>query len=139
MSRIKVSIYYKDYNNWCATYVDNHNVLRKWEFVKTCGSQKQYSKKVNNKCVFPFRDTRGKLSTTWSAWEGHKYWCATEVDNRAGHVPTFLKSFRSVLERGPSAKLFRSRSSFFIVPFSFRSVLSRRKVFQFRSVLGVLS
>ena len=63
---------------------------------------------------------------------------------RAGHVPTFLKSFRSVLERGPSPKSFRSRSSFFIVPFSFRSVpfrsvLSRRTVFPFRSVLGVLS
>ena len=39
---------------------------------------------------------------------------------RAGHVPTFLKLFRSVLERGPSAKLFRSRSSFF---FFYRSVL----------------
>ena len=31
---------------------------------------------------------------------------------RAGHVPTFLKSFRSVLERGPSAESFRSRSFF---------------------------
>ena len=40
---------------------------------------------------------------------------------RAGQVPTFLKSFRSVLERGPSAKSFRSCSSFFycsvLVPF----------------------
>ena len=54
---------------------------------------------------------------------------------RTGHVPTFLKPFCSVLEQGPSAKLFRSRSSFL----SFRSVLSRRTVFPFRSVLGVLS
>ena len=29
---------------------------------------------------------------------------------RAGHVPTFLKSFRSVLERGPSTESFHSRS-----------------------------
>ena len=36
--------------------------------------------------------------------------------SRAGHVPTFLKSFRSVLERGPSDKSFRSRS-FFVVSF----------------------
>ena len=62
---------------------------------------------------------------------------------RAGHVPTFLKSFRSVLERGPSARSFRSRSFFSIVPFSFRfvpfrSVLSRRTVIPLRSVLGVL-
>ena len=48
---------------------------------------------------------------------------------RAGHVPTFLKSFRSVLERGPSAKSFSSRSFFLIVLFSFRSV-------PFRSVLS---
>ena len=54
---------------------------------------------------------------------------------RTGHVPTFLKPFCSVLEQGPSAKLFRSCSSFL----SFRSVLSRRTVFPFRSVLGVLS
>ena len=32
--------------------------------------------------------------------------------HRAGNVPTFFKSFRSVLERGPSARLFRSRSFF---------------------------
>ena len=42
---------------------------------------------------------------------------------RAGHVPTFfLKSFRSVLERGPSARSFRFCSV--LVPFcpiSFRS------------------
>ena len=37
---------------------------------------------------------------------------------RAGHVPTFLKSFRSVLERGPSDKSFRSRS-FFVVSFRY--------------------
>ena len=42
---------------------------------------------------------------------------------RAGHVPTFLKSFRSVLERGPSARSFRSRSFFFNL-FRSRSVLS---------------
>ena len=50
------------------------------------------------------------------------------VVNRAGHVPTFLKSFRSVLERGPSAESFRSRSFFLnrsvLVPFFLnRSVL----------------
>ena len=60
---------------------------------------------------------------------------------RTGHVPTFLKSFRSVLERGPSAKTFRSRSIFFksfrsrSVPF--HSVLSRKMVSLFRSVLDV--
>ena len=32
---------------------------------------------------------------------------------RAGHVPTFLRSFRSVLKRGPSTESFRSRSFFF--------------------------
>ena len=32
---------------------------------------------------------------------------------KAGHVPTFLKSFCSVLERGPSDRSFRSRSFFF--------------------------
>jgi len=64
-------------------------------------------------------EIKNKCTLTWST-------------DRAGHVPTFLKSFRSVQERGPSAKSFRSRSSFFIVPFSFRSV-------PFRSVLGVLS
>ena len=55
--------------------------------------------------------------------------------HRAGHVSTFLKSFRSVLERGPSDKSFRSRS-FFVVLFRsvpFRSVLSRKTVFPFRS------
>ena len=65
---------------------------------------------------------------------------ANLLATRAGHVPTFLKSFRSVLERGPSDKSFRSRSSFFyrsvLVPFC--SVLSTRTVFPFRSVLGVL-
>ena len=40
---------------------------------------------------------------------------------RAGHVPTFLKSFRSVLERGASACSFRSRS--FFLSFRSRSVL----------------
>ena len=58
--------------------------------------------------------------------------------SRAGHVPTFLKSFRSVLEQGPSDKSFRS-CSFFVVSFRyvpfravrcrsvpFCSVLSRR-------------
>ena len=34
-----------------------------------------------------------------------------------GHLMTFLKSLRSVLERGPSARSFRSRSVFSIVPF----------------------
>ena len=63
----------------------------------------------------------------------------TEVVIRAGHVPTFLKSFRSVLERGPSTESYRSRSFFKIVPFSFRSVpfhsvLSRKTVSPFRSV-----
>ena len=68
---------------------------------------------------------------------------------RAGHVPTFLKSFRSALERGPSAKSFRSRSFFsnhsVLIPFSpvpfcsvpFRSVMSRKTVSPFRSVLCV--
>ena len=37
---------------------------------------------------------------------------------RAGHVPTFLKSFRSALERGPSDKSFRSLS-FFVVSFRY--------------------
>ena len=41
---------------------------------------------------------------------------------RAGHVPTFFKSFCSVLERGPSAKLFRSCSSF--LSFHYRSIPS---------------
>ena len=41
---------------------------------------------------------------------------------RAGHVPTFFKSFCSVLERGPSAKLFRSCSSF--SSFHYRSIPS---------------
>ena len=55
-----------------------------------------------------------------------------------------LGTFRLFLERGPSAKSFPSRSSFFIVLISFRSipfcsVLSRRTVFPFRSVLGILS
>ena len=57
------------------------------------------------------------------------------VISRAGHVPTFFKLFRSVLERVSSARSFRSRSFFQ----SFRSVLSRRTVIPFRSVLGVLS
>ena len=43
--------------------------------------------------------------------------------SRAGHVPTFLKSFRSVLERGASAWSFRSRS--FFLSFRSRSVPSR--------------
>ena len=38
--------------------------------------------------------------------------CSKQGLARAGHVQTFLKSFRSVLERGPSARLFRSRSFF---------------------------
>ena len=33
------------------------------------------------------------------------------VHIRAGHVKTFLKSLHSVLEQGPSAGLFRSRSN----------------------------
>ena len=41
-----------------------------------------------------------------------------------------------VLERGPSAPFL---FLFFIVPFLFRSVLSRRTVFLFHSALGVLS
>ena len=32
------------------------------------------------------------------------------VHARAGHVPPFFKSFRSVLERAPSVRSFRSRS-----------------------------
>ena len=58
---------------------------------------------------------------------------------RAGHVPTFLKSFSSVLERGPSTESFRS-CSFFLnrsVFLPFRSVLSRKTVSPFRIVLGV--
>ena len=43
-------------------------------------------------------------------------------ESRSGHVPTFLKLFRSILERGPSDKSFRSHS-FFVV--SFRSIPSR--------------
>ena len=35
-----------------------------------------------------------------------------QVGCRAGHAPTFLKSFRSVLERRPSTESFRSRSFF---------------------------
>ena len=49
---------------------------------------------------------------------------------RAGHVQTFLKSFRSVLERGPSARLFRSRSFFSIVPFLFHSFTNRSNIFK---------
>ena len=44
-----------------------------------------------------------------------------DARDRAGHVPIFLKSFRSILEQGPSAKSFRSRSTFYylsvLVPF----------------------
>ena len=58
------------------------------------------------------------------------------VRARAGHILTFFKSFRSILEQGPSAKWFRSRSFFLVsfrsVPFHF--VLSRRMVFPFCSV-----
>ena len=43
--------------------------------------------------------------------------------NRTGHVPTFLKSFFSVLEQGPEARLIHSQSSFSIIPFSFCYVL----------------
>ena len=62
------------------------------------------------------------------------------VPFRAGHVPTFLKSFRSVLERGPSARSFRSRSFIFnrfvLVPFHpvpFRSEQKNGHPFPFRS------
>ena len=60
-----------------------------------------------------------------------------------GAFQLFFKSFHFVLERGPSARSFRSHSFFSIVPFSFdfvpfRSVLSRRTVILFRFVLGVL-
>ena len=58
---------------------------------------------------------------------------------RAGHVPTFFESFRSVQAQGPSAWSFCSGTLFSIVPFSFRSVLSLRMSMPFRSVLGVLS
>ena len=66
------------------------------------------------------------------------------VSVRAGHVPTFFKLFRSVLKRGPSARLFRSRSFFSIVPFLFQSVpfhffMSRRMVILFCFILGILS
>ena len=44
-----------------------------------------------------------------------------DARDRAGHVLTFFKSFRSVLEQGPSAKSFRSCSTFHylsvLVPF----------------------
>ena len=66
-------------------------------------------------------------------------------------VPNFLKLFRSVLEQGPSARLFCSCSFFLnhsvlapfrLVPFCpipFRPVLSLRIIIPFHSVLGVLS
>ena len=50
--------------------------------------------------------------------------CST-VHTRAGHVPTFLKSFCSVLEQGPSVRSFCSLSFFPIAPFSFSSVSFR--------------
>ena len=42
----------------------------------------------------------------------------SQTQTRAGHVLTFLKSFPSVLERGPSDKSFHSRS-FFVVSFRY--------------------
>ena len=74
------------------------------------------------------------LPTIHSSLSTQHIYISTGVP-RAGHVPTFLKSFRSILERGPSDKSFRSRS-FFVVSFRsvpFRSVLSRKTVFPFRS------
>ena len=49
-------------------------------------------------------------------------------ESRSGHVPTFLKSFRSILERGHLAKSFCSRSSF--LSFRSRSVPSRSVPFR---------
>ena len=74
---------------------------------------------------------------------------AGHVPTRAGHVPTFLKSFCTVLERGPSADRSVLVPFFPIIPFSFysvlfhsvpfRSVLSLRMIITFCSVIGVLS
>ena len=42
----------------------------------------------------------------------------SQTQTRAEHVLTFLKSFPSVLERGPSDKSFHSRS-FFVISFRY--------------------
>ena len=78
-------------------------------------------------CIFEFARPRAFQKCIIYYSDHTSYCLLNSGESRAGHVPTFLKSFRSVLERGPSTNSFRSRS-FFIVPFSFRSV-------QFRSVL----
>ena len=60
---------------------------------------------------------------------------------RAGHVPTFFKSFRFILEWGPSARSFCSHSFSSIISFMFCSVpfcsiLSRITIIPLCSVLG---
>ena len=47
---------------------------------------------------------------------------------RAGHVPTFQKSFCSVLERGPLARSFRSRSILTVPIWCPRQKFCRKKV-----------
>ena len=87
----------------------------------------QYTFSFKIFCIFEFARPRAsqKCIIYYSA---HTSYCLLNTgESRAGHVPTFLKSFCSVLERGPSANSFRS-CSFFIVPISFRSA-------QFRFVL----
>ena len=58
-----------------------------------------------------------------------RYLCLS-LTIRTGNFPTFLKSFRSVLERGPSARSFRSWSFSWIVPFSFCSFTNRSNNFK---------
>ena len=74
---------------------------------KKCASHFRREPAITNK---QFKGTKTLKSNSYLISHSFKgYLCKSEIvifawRVRAGHIPTFLKSFRSVLERGPSAK-----------------------------------